>query len=71
MGPTAEVKSPGEVAPGVLYKFSELCRRMGWSTTAARSARRAGLRVKYLHGRAYCMGEEAIRYMNECGKDHK
>lgn len=64
-------KPPGEILPGALYRFTEVCRRLGWSTTAARTARRKGLAVKYCGGRAYCAGSEVIRFVLETGKDHK
>jgi hypothetical protein len=75
MGKTLDLspplRLPGEVLPGVLYRYTEACKRMGWSVHSARQARRNGLAVKYLHGKAYVFGDEVIRYLAEAGKDSK
>lgn len=63
--------SPGEILPGALYRLTEACKRLGWSSTAARTARRKGLKIKYAGGRAYVLGSEIIRHITENGKDHK
>ena len=60
-----------EIRPDCLYRFTDVCRRMGWSATAARTARRNGLQLKYAGGKAYLMGSELIRHILEKGKDHK
>lgn len=74
MGPVAEAPksfSPGEIVPDNLYRLTEACKRLGWSATAARTARRKGLAVRYAGGKAYVMGSEIIRHITENGKEHK
>lgn len=74
MAVTADAKvpsTPAEIAPEHLYRFTEVCRRLGWSATAARTARRKGLKLKYAGGKSYVMGKEVIRHILENGKDHK
>lgn len=63
--------APGEILPGALYRAKEAYRRLGWSLTAARSARRDGLSLKYRGGKAYVTGTEIIRFVLETGKDTK
>lgn len=54
---------PGEVHHGALYRADELKARMGWSDSALRSARRHGLKVRYVGKRAYVLGEDVISFM--------
>ena len=63
--------APGEILPGALYRAKEAYRRLGWSLTAARSARRDGLALKYRGGKAYVTGDEIIRFISTAGKDTK
>ncbi len=62
---------PGVILPGALYRAKEAFRHLGWSATAARSARRDGLSLKYRGGKAYVTGDEIIRFVVESGKDTK
>lgn len=55
--------SPGEILPNVLYRADEFKRRMGWSDSAFRAARRRGLVVRREGKRAYVWGDDAIAYM--------
>jgi len=71
MPSTQESKPAGEILPGVLYHYPEACRRLRWSATAARSARRKGLSVRYVANRAYVSGDELIRFILETGKEAK
>lgn len=61
----------GEILPGSLYRFTEACRRLGWSSTAARTARRRGLPVRYFGNRAYISGDALIKFVLENGKTSK
>lgn len=66
-----EQKQFGEIRPDALYRATEACRRLGWSATAYRTARRRGLQVKYWANRAYVTGASVIDFMLEHGKDTK
>lgn len=46
-----------------VYHANELCRRLGWSKGALRTARRAGLVMIPAGGRLYCIGADLIAYM--------
>lgn len=63
--------TPAVIEPGHLYGLDEAKRRMRWSATAFRTARRNGLRVRYAGGRGYVRGSDLIEYIDAHGKDHK
>jgi hypothetical protein len=65
------LKQLGEIRPDSLYRFPEAARRLGWSSTAMRTARRRGLTVKYFANRAYVHGEALISFLLANGKDTK
>lgn len=64
-------KQLGEIRPDSLYRFTEAARRLGWSSTAMRTARRRGLPVKYFANRCYVSGEALISFLLTVGKDSK
>jgi len=66
-----EPMAQGEIRQDSLYRFTEAARRLGWSSTAMRTARRRGLAVKYFANRAYVAGSELVRFVLENGKDSK
>lgn len=66
MSPVAQ--APGEIVAGRLYTLPELCRRLGWSKAAFRSARRKGLAVRYMAGRGYVEGQTVIDFVMQHGK---
>jgi hypothetical protein len=55
------------IEPDSLYPVAVLKRITGLGDAALRQARRAGLVVRYLHGRAYVCGHDFIRYATENG----
>ena len=57
--------TPGEVHPSVLYRADELKARMGWSESAFRSARHAGLEVSRVGKRVYVLGDDVITYLKQ------
>lgn len=57
----------GVVRPDELYTVEELKRRLGISATTLRMARRNGLRVLYVHKRAYVHGRDWIDYVTSLG----
>ena len=58
-----QYQPPGEIRISSLYRGDELKRRMGWSDSAFRAARRRGLKVRREGKRAYVFGEDLIAYM--------
>jgi len=64
-------QTPGEIDGNKLYTLRELCRRLGWSVAAFRSARRKGLSVRYMAGRGYVKGDDLITFVMDHGKPTK
>lgn len=64
-------RSPGVIERGSLYTLSEVQSRTGWSKHALRAARRAGLPVKYVGGRAFLTGDSILEFVVNHGKDTK
>lgn len=64
-------QAPGEIDGNKLYTLRELCRRLGWSAAAFRSARRKGLTVRYMAGRGYVKGDDLISFVMANGKPTK
>lgn len=63
--------SLGPVEPHILYPLPDLQARTGLGNAAMRTARRAGLVVKYAGGRGYVLGRDFIEYVETNGKDEK
>jgi hypothetical protein len=61
----------GPVEPATVYPLADLQARTGLGAAAIREARRNGLRVKYMGGRAYIKGAWWIDYLEAHGKDTK
>lgn len=53
----------GVINPDELYTLRAFKRRLGVSDATLRSARRAGLRVRYLHKQGYVHGRDWIQYV--------
>jgi hypothetical protein len=66
---TPDAKQFGEIRPDSLYRATEACKRLGWSGTAYRTARRKGLVVKYFANRAYVTGQALVDFLLANGKD--
>jgi hypothetical protein len=55
--------SNGVIRADELYTIDEFKKRLGIRDATLRSARRAGLCIKYLHGRAFVLGQDWIGYV--------
>lgn len=55
------------ISVGELYPLDEAARRLGWSRRAMRTARRAGLPVRYFGGRGFLIGDDVIAFIREHG----
>jgi hypothetical protein len=64
-------KSLGPILPEALYPRKVFQRLSGWQDGAFTEARRAGLKVRYLHGRSFILGQDAIDYVLSAGKTEK
>ena len=53
----------GVINPDELYTLKAFTRRLGIRQATVRSARRAGLRVYYVHKHAYIYGRDWIDYV--------
>ena len=53
----------GVINPDELYTLKAFTRRLGIRDATVRSARRAGLRVYYVHKHAYIYGRASIKYV--------
>ena len=60
---TSEDPSTGVIHPEELYTLSAIKRRLGVRAATMRAARRAGLRVYYVHKHAYVYGRDWIEYV--------
>ena len=56
-------KPSGVIKPNVLYTLEGLKSRIKVTNATLRSARRAGLRVHYKHGRGFILGRDWIDYV--------
>ena len=65
---TNEDSSSGVIHPDELYTLSAIKRRLGVREATMRAARRAGLRVYYVHKHAYVYGRDWIDYV--LGSEH-
>jgi hypothetical protein len=68
---TSTPTAPNIIEGEVLYGIEELKARLRWSKHALRTARRAGLNVRYAGGRGYVLGRDAIEYISTQGKTSK
>jgi hypothetical protein len=64
--PTGRV--PGLITADTLYTLHELKLHLGLGTHAMRSARRSGLKVRYVGRRALVLGRDVIEFVEKCGK---
>lgn len=55
----------GVIAPDELYTLKAFARRLGIKASTLRSARRAGLKVYYVHKHAYVYGRDWIDYVRQ------
>ena len=53
----------GVINPEEMYTLKAFTRRLGIRASTLRSARRAGLRVYYVHKHAYIYGRDWIEYV--------
>lgn len=60
---TGDDLSAGVINPDELYTLKAFTRRLGVQTATVRAARRAGLRVYYVHKHAYVYGRDWIDYV--------
>ena len=60
---TGDDFSSGVINPDELYTIETFTRRLGIREATLRSARRAGLRVCYVHKHAYIYGRDWIDYV--------
>ena len=64
----AAAASPGVLEPGALYTLAEFQARTGMKRFALRTARKAGLKILYVNGRAFVSGDDAIAYFRQMGE---
>lgn len=60
---TGDDLSTGVINPDELYTLKAFTRRLGVQASTLRAARRAGLRVYYVHKHAYVYGRDWIDYV--------
>lgn len=60
---TTDGFSTGVINPDELYTLSAFTRRLGIKQATVRAARRAGLKVYYVHKHAYIHGQDWINYV--------
>ena len=60
---TGDDSVTGVINPDELYTLKAFTRRLGIRAATVRSARRAGLRVYYVHKHAYIYGRDWIDYV--------
>ena len=61
--PHSDTTYPGVIAADELYTLEEAKRRLRWTASALRSAKRRGLRVLVCGKRHYITGKELIRFL--------
>lgn len=59
------------IESGTVYPLPNFQVRTGLKATALRSARRNGLKVRYLGGRGFVRGEDFLDFLSSHGKDTK
>lgn len=65
--PISSEPQSGVIDPAQLYTITAFKRRLGIRDATLRAARRAGLRVNYVHKQAYILGEDWISYVLQAG----
>ena len=61
----------GPIENGTVYPLDDFKARTGLGSAALRTARRDGLVVKYIGGRAFIRGEDFISFVAANGKSEK
>ena len=56
---------PGVVSLHEIYTIAEARRRLGWTESAMRAARRRGLKLLTCGKRRYVTGQEILRFMEQ------
>ncbi|MSR58423.1 MAG: hypothetical protein EXS05_12350 [Planctomycetaceae bacterium] len=59
-------KAFAPIEADVGYPISVFCKRSGLGEAALRSARAAGLKVRYAGGRAYIIGADFLEFLANC-----
>ncbi len=57
--------TPGVVSLHEIYAITEARRRLGWTESALRAARRRGLRLLTCGKRRYVTGQEILRFLED------
>jgi hypothetical protein len=57
----------GVIQADSLYTLEEFKKRLQVKDATLRAARRAGLQIRYLHGRAFIIGRDWIEYVCAAG----
>ena len=60
---------PGVISVHELYTLEEAKRRLRWTESALRTARRRGLKLLYCGKRKYASGKEIIRFLEGLQED--
>lgn len=71
MATATKPKAPGVICATELYDLEEAKDRLRWKLTAMRTARRAGLKIRYAGGRGYLLGADILAYIEQHGKAEK
>ncbi len=61
----------GQIMADSLYTLDELKSRLGLGSHAMRTARRSGLRVRYVGRRAFVLGRDVLEFVEQTGKVSK
>ena len=61
----------GVIDPGSLYTLRAFKQQLGITDATLRAARRAGLRVKYVHKQGYVHGQDWIEYIEKADPDNR
>ena len=61
----------GMIRPDELYTLSAFKKQLGISDATVRSARRAGLRVRYRHRQGFIYGKDWIDYLLSSDEEHQ
>ena len=61
----------GVIDPGSLYTLRAFKQQLGITDATLRAARRAGLRVKYVHKQGYVHGQDWIAYIEKADPDNR
>lgn len=63
--PSKGSSPPGVVSLQDIYTITEARRRLGWSESALRAARRRGLKLLTCGKRRYVTGQEILRFLEQ------